>query len=128
MNWFSDALAWVVPVVLAVTLHEAAHGWMAERYGDNTARLLGRVTFNPLRHIDRFGTVILPGLLFFTHAPFIFGYAKPVPVNFYRLRPPRLGMLMTAAAGPGTNICLALVSGLLMHLDMLVVPERAPLL
>lgn len=111
----STALAWIVPVVLAVTLHEAAHGWMAERYGDNTARSLGRVTFNPLKHIDPFGTILLPGLLFLMHAPFIFGYAKPVPVNFNRLRPPRLGMLMTAAAGPGTNILLALISGLLLR-------------
>jgi len=125
-DWLSDATAWVLPVVLAVTLHEAAHGWMAERFGDDTARLLGRVSFNPLKHVDRFGTIILPGLLLLLHSPFVFGYAKPVPVNFRRLQPLRLGMFMVALAGPGTNVLLALVSGILLHVDKLVTPEQVP--
>jgi Zn-dependent protease len=126
MDWVADVSAWIIPLVLAITLHEAAHGWMADRFGDDTARLLGRVTFNPVKHIDRMGTIILPGLLMLAHSPFLFGYAKPVPVNFARLRPLRLGMFMVAFAGPGTNIVLALASGLLLHVDAFVTPEQAP--
>jgi Zn-dependent protease len=106
---------WLLPVVIAITLHEAAHGWMAERCGDNTARLLGRVTFNPLKHVDPFGTLILPGLLLLFHAPFLFGYAKPVPVNFGRLNHPKRDMVWVALAGPATNILLALIAALLLH-------------
>lgn len=123
-----DISAWVIPLVLAITLHEAAHGWMAEKFGDDTARSLGRVTFNPFKHIDRYGTIILPGLLFLLHSPFLFGYAKPVPVVFQRLNPPRLGMFMVALAGPGTNVLLALITGLLLHLDAFITPEQAPFL
>ncbi len=111
-----NASTWVIPVVLAVTLHEAAHGWMAERFGDDTARQRGRVTFNPLKHIDPLGTIILPALLWLIHSPVLFGYAKPVPVDFQRLRPARVGMLAVALAGPGMNILLALGSALLLHL------------
>jgi len=106
---------WLLPVVIAITLHEAAHGWMAERCGDSTARMLGRVTFNPLKHIDPFGTLILPGLLLLLHAPFLFGYAKPVPVNFGRLNHPKRDMVWVALAGPVTNILLALIAALLLH-------------
>jgi len=125
-EWLFNASAWVLPLLLAVTLHEAAHGWMAEKFGDNTARMLGRVTFNPLRHIDRFGTIILPGILLLIHSPMLFGYAKPVPVNFNRLTPPRLGMMMVAFAGPGTNMILAVISALLLHIGAFVTPEQAP--
>ena len=125
-DWLIDGSAWVIPLLLAVTLHEAAHGWMAEKFGDDTARLRGRVTFNPLKHIDRFGTIILPALLLLAHSPFLFGYAKPVPVDFHRLHPRRLGMFAVALAGPGTNILLALASALLLHLDQFVTPEQAP--
>lgn len=126
-DWFIDASAWVLPVVLAITLHEAAHGWMAERFGDPTARLLGRVTANPLKHVDRFGTIIFPGLLLLMHSPFIFGYAKPVPVNFNRLNPPRLGMFMVAIAGPGCNILQAIIAGLLLHIEAWgITPEQNP--
>ncbi len=125
-EWFLDASAWVIPVVLAVTLHEAAHGWMAEKFGDPTARAMGRVTFNPLKHVDKFGTVIFPGALLLLQSPFIFGYAKPVPVDFRRLNPPRPGMFMVALAGPGTNILLAVASALLLHIDRFVTPEEAP--
>lgn len=126
MDWLSDITAWALPVILAVTLHEAAHGWMAERFGDNTARLMGRVTFNPLKHIDRFGTIVLPLLLMLAQAPFLFGYAKPVPVNFNQLNPPRTGMFMVAIAGVAMNLFLALVAGVLLHIDSFVSPEQAP--
>ena len=94
------------PVIVAITFHEAAHGWMAERCGDNTARMLGRVSFNPIRHVDPFGTLLLPGLLLLLKAPFLFGYAKPVPVNFGRLRHPKRDMIWVALAGPGVNVLL----------------------
>jgi len=109
------ASVWVLPVLIAITFHEAAHGWAAWRLGDNTAYMLGRVSFNPLRHIDLFGTVLLPGLLIFTQAPFLFGWAKPVPVRFGALRRPRRDMVLVAAAGPATNLILAFLSALLIH-------------
>lgn len=109
------ASTWVVPVLLAVTLHEAAHGWTAWKLGDDTAKRLGRVSFNPLRHVDPFGTVVLPGLLLAVSAPFLFGWAKPVPVNFLRLRDPRRGMVIVAAAGPVMNLFLAYGSALCLH-------------
>lgn len=104
--------AWIIPVILAVTLHEAAHGWVAERFGDNTARRLGRVTFNPLKHIDPIGTLLVPGLLLLMHAPVLFGYAKPVPVNFHYLRPERWGGMLVAFAGPATNLLLAIAGAI----------------
>src|SRR5215475_6043910 len=109
------ASTWIVPVVLAITLHEAAHGFVAHWFGDDTAWRLGRVSLNPLKHIDPFGTILLPGLLLLTHAPFLFGYAKPVPVKFSALRNPRRDMVWVAAAGPGTNLLLAIAAGLLAH-------------
>lgn len=111
-----DLSVWVLPLVIAITFHEAAHGFVAHAYGDDTAWNLGRVSFNPLRHIDPFGTLMLPALLLLTHSPFLFGYAKPVPVNFRALRNPRIGMVMVALAGPGTNILLALVAAAAFHL------------
>src|SRR6185312_699572 len=96
--------------------HEAAHGLAAYRLGDDTAYQRGRVTLNPLRHIDPFGTIILPAMLKLAGVPFLFGYAKPVPVNFNRLRHPRRDMILVAAAGPGMNLLLAFVSALLAHL------------
>ncbi len=110
------ASTWVLPVLLAITLHEAAHGFAAWRLGDDTAYLQGRVTLNPLKHVDPIGTVLLPAALFFFHAPFMFGYAKPVPVNFRRLKNFRRDMMLVAAAGPGTNLALAIISALLLHL------------
>ncbi len=111
---------WVLPVLFAITFHEAAHGYVAWRLGDDTAKTMGRVTFNPLRHVDLFGTVLVPALLLLAGAPFLFGYAKPVPVNFLRLRHPRRDMVLVAAAGPGVNVFLALVSALLLHLSITV--------
>ena len=110
-----DISVWVLPLVIAITFHEAAHGFVAHRLGDNTAFELGRVSFNPLRHIDLFGTLILPAMLLLSHSPFLFGYAKPVPVNFRALRSPRLGMVWVALAGPATNIALALLAALAFH-------------
>ncbi|HFD15904.1 MAG TPA: site-2 protease family protein [Rhodospirillales bacterium] len=107
---------WFLPVVIAITFHEAAHGWMAEKLGDDTARRLGRVTFNPIAHVDPFGTLVLPGLLLVFGAPFIFGWAKPVPVAFHRLRQPKRDMIWVALAGPGINMLLAVASALLLHL------------
>jgi Zn-dependent protease len=103
-----------VPVIVAITFHEAAHGLVAHLFGDDTAWRLGRVTFNPLKHVDPFGTVLLP-LLLWLSTGFLFGYAKPVPVNFTGLRHPRRDMIWVAAAGPATNIALAILSALLAY-------------
>jgi len=106
---------WVLPLIIAITFHEAAHGFVAHRLGDNTAWQLGRVSFNPLRHIDPFGTLVLPAMLLLSHSPFLFGYAKPVPVNFRALNKPRFDMVLVALAGPATNILLALGAALALH-------------
>jgi Zn-dependent protease len=107
---------WVIPVIVAVTFHEAAHGFVAHLLGDDTAWRLGRVSFNPAKHVDPFGTILLPGMLLLFNAPFLFGYAKPVPVNFPALRSPRRDMVLVAAAGPVMNIALALVAALAFHI------------
>jgi Zn-dependent protease len=107
---------WALPVIIAITFHEAAHGFVAHRLGDDTAWRLGRVSLNPVRHIDPFGTILLPGMLLLVGAPVLFGYAKPVPVNFRALRWPRRDTILVAAAGPATNIALAVIAGLAFHL------------
>jgi len=109
-----DATTWILPIIFAVTFHEAAHGFVANRLGDDTAKREGRVTFNPLKHVDPFGTVLLPALLYISSG-FLFGYAKPVPVNFARLNHPRRDMVLVALAGPGTNVLLAIASALLIY-------------
>jgi Zn-dependent protease len=106
---------WILPLITAITFHEAAHGFVAHHFGDNTAWERGRVTFNPLKHIDPFGTIVMPAILLLSHSPFLFGYAKPVPVNFRALRNPRIDMVWVALAGPATNIALALVAALAFH-------------
>jgi Zn-dependent protease len=103
-----------VPVIVAITLHEAAHGFVANYFGDDTAVKAGRVTLNPLKHIDPFGTIILPAFLLLTNAGFLFGYAKPVPVNFTALRNPKRDMIWVAAAGPAMNVLLAIISVFLL--------------
>jgi len=107
---------WIVPVLVAITFHEAAHGYVAWRLGDHTAKDLGRVTFSPIRHIELMGTIVIPLVLLIFRAPFLFGWAKPVPVNFTNLRKPRRDMVLVAAAGPGTNLLLALISAILLHI------------
>ena len=108
---------WTIPVLLAITLHEAAHGFVAWRLGDDTAYRLGRVTFNPLRHIDPFGTILLPAmLLFVSGGRMMFGFAKPVPVNFMRLGHPRRDMVWVAAAGPGANLLMAVTAAASFHM------------
>lgn len=110
-----SVLVLLLPLVVAITVHEAAHGFVADRLGDDTARRLGRVTLNPLRHVDPFGSVVLPGLLLLAGSPFLFGYAKPVPVRFDRLRNPRWDTMWVALAGPGVNIAMALAAALVLH-------------
>jgi len=114
---------WALPLIFAVTLHEAAHGYAALALGDDTARRMGRLSVNPLRHVDPFGTVILPMLLLAVGG-ILFGWAKPVPVNFAKLRGRRLGMVAVAAAGPAMNLALAVLAMLAFHLVPLV-PEGA---
>ena len=120
-----DISVWVIPLVIAITFHEAAHGFVAHALGDDTAWKLGRVSLNPLKHIDPFGTLILPGMLLLAHSPFLFGYAKPVPVNFRALRHPRIDMVWVALAGPATNIVLALVAALAFHVVGYLPPNPA---
>lgn len=99
---------WAIPVLIAVVFHEVAHGWVANRLGDSTAARLGRLTLNPIAHIDLFGSILFPAMLILSGSPFVFGYAKPVPVNFYNLRNPKRDMVWVAAAGPAMNLLLAL--------------------
>ena len=117
MQQFINTIStWIVPVLISVTMHEAAHGYTANLLGDNTAKKLGRVTLNPFKHIDKFGTVILPLLLVLMKSPFIFGWAKPVPVMFHRLKNPLRDMVIVAIAGPLTNIALAIISASILSL------------
>src|SRR4249919_3075485 len=118
------ATIWIIPVLVAITFHEAAHGLAAHLLGDDTAWRLGRVSFNPLKHIDPVGTILLPGILLLVHSPFLFGYAKPVPVNFRALRNPRRDMVWVAAAGPAMNIALAILAALAFHFGRLPTGNR----
>jgi len=101
-------IAYAIPIIFAITVHEAAHGYVAKYFGDMTAHYLGRITLNPLKHIDPIGTIILPAFLLWSPAAFIFGWAKPVPVNFSNLRNPKKDMLWVALAGPGANLLMAI--------------------
>lgn len=112
-------LLWAVPVLIAVVFHEIAHGYVAYRLGDSTAARAGRLTLNPIAHIDLFGTIIMPLLLVLSGAPFLFGYAKPVPVNFLNLHNPRRDMVLVALAGPGMNLLLAGLAALVLQFFLL---------
>jgi Zn-dependent protease len=114
-NYILNASLYAVPLLLGVVSHEVAHGWVAEKFGDPTARMMGRITFNPLVHIDFVGTVIVPLLLIISKAPFLFGWAKPVPVNFGNLRGGRKSMAWVAMAGPMTNFLVAAASAIVYH-------------
>ena len=105
---------WAIPVVLAIVLHEVAHGWVANKLGDDTALWMGRLTLNPLKHVDPIGTVLVPLMLLVVGSPILFGYAKPVPINFRKLRHPKRDMVWVAAAGPATNILLAIASAIIL--------------
>jgi len=111
---------WVVPVLLAITVHEVSHGWIARKLGDNTAFMLGRLTLNPLKHVDPVGTILIPGMLLLLQAGFIFGYAKPVPINWKNLRHPKRDMALVAVAGPGANLLMAIAWALLARLGLLL--------
>jgi len=113
---------WALPVVIAVVLHEVAHGWVADKLGDDTARWMGRLTLNPIKHIDPIGTVLIPIVLLVVGSPFLFGYAKPVPINFRKLGNPKRDMIWVAAAGPATNLLLAIASTLLLWLAIHLPP------
>lgn len=118
------ASTWVIPLVIAITFHEASHGYVARLCGDDTAWRLGRVSFNPFKHIDPFGTILLPAVLLLIRSPILFGYAKPVPVNFQALRNPRLDSILVAAAGPAMNFALATLAALAVHL-LIYLPDAA---
>jgi Zn-dependent protease len=118
MGQFITIAIVAIPVIVAITFHEAAHGFVARHFGDDTATKAGRVTLNPLKHIDPFGTIIFPAFLVLINAGFVFGYAKPVPVNFGALRNPKRDMIWVAAAGPGMNILLAAISVVLLGVVM----------
>lgn len=110
----------VIPVLFAVTMHEVAHGWIAKNLGDPTAQRLGRLSINPLRHIDPVGTVLIPGLLLISGARFMFGWAKPVPITWENLRHPKRDMVLVALAGPGANLVMAFVWGLLAKISVTI--------
>jgi len=113
-------VVWILPVIFAITVHEVAHGWVAKKYGDNTASSLGRLTLNPIKHIDWVGTIILPGLLLLTGTGFIFGWAKPVPVDTRNFKNPRKDMAVVALAGPISNLLMALAWAILARIAVLI--------
>ena len=116
-----NILIFALPVLFAITVHEAAHGYVARHYGDNTAYMLGRITLNPLKHIDPIGTIVMPLVLYFaTSGAFVFGYAKPVPVNFGNLRNPKRDMIWVALAGPVTNFIQAIIWAVLLVILVLI--------
>lgn len=119
MSILQNILIYGIPILFAITVHEVAHGWAANKLGDPTARLLGRLTLNPIKHIDIMGTIIVPTLLFFTTG-FIFGWAKPVPIGWRNLRSPRRDVALVASAGPLSNFSMALIWGLCIKLGMVL--------
>jgi Zn-dependent protease len=122
---FATLTAAIIPLIIAITLHEAGHAFAANKLGDPTARLAGRLSLDPFKHIDPFGTIFLPGLLLLSHAP-MFGYAKPVPVDYRNLHHPRRDVVLVTLAGPMMNFLLAYISALLLHIEWFITPEQAP--
>lgn len=117
---------WAIPVLLAVTLHEAAHALVAARCGDTTAKMLGRLSLNPLKHVDLFGTILVPLLMgFLSDFQFIFGWAKPVPINWTKLRNPRRDMALVAAAGPAVNLMMVVFWAILLKVGLVLTPESS---
>lgn len=124
-NFVQSVSVWALPVMAAIILHELAHGTVAYWLGDDTALQAGRLTLNPIAHIDPVGSILLPGLLIASGSPFLFGYAKPVPVNFGRLRNPKRDMVLVAGAGPMMNVILAILSAGVLRLIVASAPESA---
>jgi len=118
-------IVWILPVVFAITVHEVAHGWIAKKYGDNTADSQGRLTLNPIKHIDLLGTIIIPGLLLITGTGFIFGWAKPVPVDPRNFKNPRADMAVVALAGPVSNLLMAIFWALIARVGMTIGSDAA---
>ncbi len=119
LSLIQKIVVWVVPVIFAITVHEVAHGWVAKQYGDNTAWMLGRLTLNPLKHIDPVGTILVPGLML-AFTGFVFGWAQPVPVNIRNLRNPKHDMAIVALAGPVANLLMALGWALFIRVAILI--------
>lgn len=119
MNFIAKLAIWAIPVLFAITVHEVAHGWVAYKFGDKTAWMMGRLTLNPIKHIDPIGTILVPLVLLYLGG-FMFGWAKPVPVNFSALRNPRRDMAIVAAAGPLTNFLMALAWALIFKIAIFV--------
>jgi Zn-dependent protease len=125
MDAFLYGLAtWAIPVLFAITVHEVAHGWVANKLGDSTAKMLGRLTLNPLKHVDPIGTVAVPAVLLLIGSPFLFGWAKPVPVNFRNLKNYRKDMVLVAAAGPIANLLMAILWILLLIVFAHLIPDE----
>jgi len=122
LNSVQTFVIWVLPVIFAITIHEAAHGWAAEKLGDSTAKMLGRLTLNPIKHIDPIGTILVPGFLYLTGG-FLFGWAKPVPVTWENLKNPRRDVALVALAGPGANFIMALLWAFIMKLGFVLAPS-----
>jgi len=127
LNTIQKIVIMAPPLIFAIVLHEVAHGWIADKLGDHTARERGRLTINPISHIDIFGTIIMPVLLFITtHGRFVFGYAKPVPINPYNFKDPKKGMALSSLAGPGINIIMAVTFSLFLHIILPVAEKVMP--
>lgn len=118
---------WILPVIFAVTVHEAAHGWVAKQYGDNTASMLGRLTLNPIKHIDLLGTIVIPGLLLILNAGFVFGWAKPVPIDIRYFKNPKKMMAIVAVAGPVSNLLMAIAWALITRVGTIIEVEALSL-
>ncbi|MCK5478273.1 MAG: site-2 protease family protein [Methylococcales bacterium] len=127
LTFIQRIVVWVIPVIFAITVHEVAHGWVAKKYGDNTASMLGRLTLNPIKHIDILGTIIIPGLLLLSSTGFIFGWAKPVPVNPRNFKNPKKDMAIVALAGPVANLLMAIAWALVARLGVFINVEAVSL-